>query len=151
MLEVSPFEWWERESLWIFPTCENRHKPTLPDVLKPYQVFHSFLYGWNEQQCHLSVADKVRFIKNWTDYQIIPILHLLGQETFIRSLYWGSKDTWSEPIKEPTNAQNFTKLTYNYYFWVTWSEWRICMLRWYFLFRYPKVFRLKFITRVTRV
>ena len=37
--------------------------------------------------------------------------------------------TLSEPIKDPADAQNLAKLTYNYYFWVTWSEWRICMLR----------------------
>ena len=52
-------------------TVENQH---FLDVLKPYEVYHSFLYGWNEQQCHLSVADKVRVIENWTLRQLIPIL-----------------------------------------------------------------------------
>ena len=45
------------------------------------------------------------------------------------SILIGGPYTGKEPMKDPTNAQNFTKLTYNYYFRVTWSEWRICMLR----------------------
>ena len=65
-----------RGLLELYRRVKNVEVRDFPDVMKPSQVYHSFLYGWNEQQCHLSVADKVRFIENRTVYRILPIPRL---------------------------------------------------------------------------